>query len=125
MIFKQDIRIPMGIDTALFWANLFLYIFELKHVQSFVSKKSERAYKYHGTSRFINDLCNINDGKEFSNAFKCIYPKELELKIEHSGMHATFLDLDIKIENWMFIYKLFDKRDKFSFFYCPHATTSK
>ena len=47
--------------------------------------------------------------------FKEIYPKELELKLEHHGNHATFLDLDIEIKDDMFVYKLFDKRDAFSF----------
>ena len=38
------------------------------------------------------------------------------MKIEHRGEHATFLDLDITIENKIFVYKLFDKRDEFPFF---------
>ena len=77
-------------------------------------------------SRFIDDLCAINDGNEFGNSFKCIYPKELETKLEHSGTHATFLDLDIKIENGIFVYKLFDKRDKFPFFIVrmPHLQSN-
>ena len=45
-----------------------------------------------------------------------IYPPELELKVEHQGMHATFLELDINIIDNMFVYKLFDKRDSFPFF---------
>ena len=39
---------------------------------------------------------------------KCIYLAQLELKLESSGTHATFLDLDIKIEDGIFVYKLFD-----------------
>ena len=38
MVFKQEIGIPMVIDTAAFWANLFLYFFESKPVQNFISK---------------------------------------------------------------------------------------
>ena len=55
-----------------------------------------------------------------------IYPKELELKIEHHGDHATFLDLDITIQNGIFVYKLFDKRDKFPFFIVrmPHLSSN-
>ena len=26
-----------------------------------------------------------------------VYPKQLELKLEHQGEHAAFLDLDIRI----------------------------
>ena len=36
--------------------------------------------------------------------------------MEHSGTHAIFLDLDIKFEGGIFVYKLFDKRGKFPFF---------
>ena len=32
------------------------------------------------------------------------YPGELELKLEHSGKQATFLDQDIKIEDGIFVY---------------------
>ena len=35
--------------------------------------------------------------------------------MEHIVAHVTFLDLDIKIEDGIFIYKLSDKRDKFPF----------
>eukprot|EP00111_Clytia_hemisphaerica_P003749 TCONS_00010774-protein len=44
-----------------------------------------------------------------------IYPDKLELKIERSGNHASFLNLDITIKDGIFIYKLFDKRDAFPF----------
>ena len=48
-------------------------------------------------------------------SYKEVYRKELELKVEHHGNHATFLDLDITIKANIFVYKLFDKRDKFPF----------
>ena len=66
--------------------------------------------------RFIDDLCAINDGGDFGKSFLEIYPPEMELKIEHEGNHATFLDLDISIVDNRFIYKLYDKRDNFNFF---------
>ena len=65
------------------------------------------------TSRFIDGLCAINNDGEFSESFKCINPGELELKLEQSGTDATFLDLDIENEDGIFVYKFFDKRDKF------------
>ena len=58
----------------------------------------------------------LNDGGEFANTNKNIYPEELDLKLEHSGTHATFLNLDINITDGKFVYKLFDKRDSFPFF---------
>ena len=90
MVFKQDIGILMSYDSALFWGNLFLYFLESKHSQNLISKKSTTAYKYHATSQFIDDLCAVNNQDEFSKPFKYIYPRELELKIEHSGTHGAF-----------------------------------
>ena len=63
-MFKQEIGIPMGIDSAQYWVNL-KYFFESKYVQQLISKGSPRAYKFHWTSRFMNDLCTINDDGEF------------------------------------------------------------
>ena len=37
------------------------------------------------------------------------------MKVEHSGVHASFLSLDITIQDGIFVYKLFDKRDAFPF----------
>ena len=36
--------------------------------------------------RFIDDKNAVNKNAK-------LYPKELELKVEHRGKHATFLDL--------------------------------
>ena len=47
---------------------------------------------------------------------KDIYPPELQLKVERSGNHATFLNLDITVKDGVFVYKIFDKRDAFPFF---------
>ena len=53
--------------------------------------------------------------KEFGTLFKDIYPNELELKVEHEGDSASFLNLDIRVEENQFVYKLYDKRDAFPF----------
>ena len=80
-----------------------------------VSEDKVKARHFHATKRFIDDLCAINDGNLFQTVYSDIYPEELELKLEHSGNHATFLNLDINITEGKFIYKLFDKRDAFPF----------
>ena len=49
-------------------------------------------------------LCTINDDGEFSKSFKCMYPWELETTMEHSGRHAAFLNIEIKIEDGIFPY---------------------
>ena len=58
-------------------------------------------------------LCAMNDDGTFSKSFNYIYLGELEIKLEQSGGHACFLDPVIKIEDGVFAYKLFYKRDKF------------
>ena len=51
---------------------------------------------------------------EFLTSFKNIYPKELDVKVKRQGNHVSFLSLDIKLEDSVFVYKSFDKRDKLS-----------
>ena len=116
LVLTQEIRIPMGINLAPYRANLFLFFSESEYVQQLITKGSPRAYKFHGTSRFMDDLSTINDDSELSFSYKCIYPKQLERKLEHQGEYATFLDLDITIEDYIFVYNLLNKWDKFSFF---------
>ena len=117
LIIRQSIGIPMGIDPAPFWANLYLYKFENSFMESLRRSDVAKSRKFHGCARFIDDLVCLNDGGEFKDSYKEIYPNELELKCEHHERekHATFLDLDIKISGEEFIYKMFDKRDEFSF----------
>ena len=116
MVFKQDISIPTGIDLVPFWANLFFFFFffESTYIKQIISNGPSKPC--YGVSRFIDDLCVINDGCKFAASFKNICHKELELKIKHQGIYASFLDFDIKIKDSIFLEKLFDKRDKVPFF---------
>ena len=68
------------------------------------------------TFRFIDDLLAINDHGEFGSHFKEIYPEELELKRENNDFKTcSFLDIQIKIENNVFVTSLYDKRDDYNF----------
>ena len=115
VVMRQKIGIPMGIDPAPFWANLFLYTYEHDYINKLIKEDRVKAKHFHATWRFIDDLCIANDGGVFGRVFKDIYPDELELKVEHEGDSATFLNLDIRIEQGQFVYKLYDKRDAFPF----------
>ena len=115
IVLRHAIGIPMGIDPAPFWANLFLYTYEESYISSLISTDPVKARYFHSTKRFIDDLCAINDGYEFGKVYRDIYPVELELKVEHTGQHASFLNLDITMEENIFVYKLYDKRDAFPF----------
>ena len=78
---RQSIGIPMGIDPAPFWANLYLYSYEEEFISNLVdSGEKVRARHFHACRRFIDDLCAMNDGGEFGRSFSEIYPEELELK---------------------------------------------
>ena len=61
---------------------------------------------------------------EFKKSYKEVYPKELALKLEHSGSNSTFLDMNITISNGKISAKMYDKRGDFSFF-CLYAKLSK
>ena len=115
-LFRQSIGIPMGIDPAPFWANLYLHHYENLFIKKLIRTDRYRGFKFKNCFRFIDDACNLNDGGEFERSYPEIYPKELELKCEHNGSHATFLEIDITIKDGIFVYKLFDKRDNFPFF---------
>ena len=115
VVLRQKIGIPMGIDPAPFWANLFLYTYEHDFINKTIKEDRIKAKHFHSTFRFIDDLCSLNDGGMFGRVFEDIYPEELELKVEHNGNHATFLNLDISVIEGKFVYKLYDKRDDFPF----------
>ena len=57
----------------------------------------------------------VSDGGECGKTLSQIYPRELAFKVEHQGSYASFLDLKITIEEITFVYKLFVKRNTFSF----------
>ena len=80
LVLKQGIGIPMGIDPALNWSSLFSYFLsQIKYLQQLICKGYPHAYKFHGTSRFIDNLCTINVNGEFSSS----YPKQLVTKLWH------------------------------------------
>ena len=114
-VYRQVIGIPMGSDPAPFMANLFLYHYENKWLQEVKKTNLTVARKFSHTFRFIDDLNTMNDSGEFEKHIESIYPEELELKKEHGNKSASFLDLDITIENGKFSSKLYDKREAFPF----------
>ena len=78
------------------------------------------------TKRFIDVLCSINAVGEFGKSFLEIHLKELKFKVEHQNNYACFLKPDISVNNNIFVYKLFDKRDTFRFIivWIPHIDSS-
>ena len=81
-----------------------------------IQSDRSKAITFNGNFRFIDDLLNVNGGDAFVEVWKEIYPANLELKVEHLGNKATFLDLEIEVVDRRFLFKLYDKRDSFNFF---------
>ena len=114
LLVRQKIGIPMGIDPAPFSSHLFLYTDENEYMSEFISNDKVKACHFHTIKHFIDDLGTLNGVSVFSDAYRDIYPPELQLKVEHSATHATFLNLET-VKDGVFDYKLFDKHDAFPF----------
>ena len=114
-IFRQVIGIPMGSDSASFFANLFLFFYESRWLKSIKNTNYGVARKFGNIFRFIDDLIAINDGNEFENHYNEIDPSELILKKENtSHTETTFLDLHLCINEGQIQTTLYDKRNSYN-----------
>ena len=59
---KQDKGISMGIDPALFWANLFLYFYQNQFMTELISNNEIKYQHFHSIKVFTDDL---NDGGKY------------------------------------------------------------
>ena len=91
-----------------------------------ITRDRVKAITFNGNFRSIDDLLNINGGNGFLEIWREIYPDNLELKLEHLGTKATFLDLEIEVVDGKFTFKLYDKRDSFNFYIVrmPHLDSN-
>ena len=66
--------------------------------------------------RYQDDCLVLNDCKQFSRYFNSIYPKEMVLENTNiSRVESNYLDLCITLNNSIFSYKSYDKREDYSF----------
>ena len=78
-------------------------------------KQAEILEAFKSTSRYLDDLLNI-DNPYFEGMVNRIYPPELQLnKANTSDTEALFLDLHLSISNGFVSFKIYDKRDDFDF----------
>ena len=61
------------IDTASFWANLYLSKPEPDFISKLIIEGNARAKAFHGTFRFIDDFCALYGGGELQKSYKGIY----------------------------------------------------
>ena len=116
-VFQQIIGIPMGTDPAPFMANLYLFYYEFKYMEMLTKKDYITARRQYGhIRRFIDDLAALNNSGHLGEHWSEIYPVELILNKENEDdNNASFLDLDISIQDKVFHTQIFDKRDAFNF----------
>ena len=78
-------------------------------------KRYEQIDAFNSTSRYLDDLPNI-DNIHFELMVNRIYPGDLLLnKANASDTAAAFLDLNLSIHNDIVSTKIYDKRDDFNF----------
>ena len=78
-------------------------------------KQAELIEAMKSTSRYLNDLLNINN-PYFEGKVNRIYPPELQLnRANTSDTEAPFLDLHLSVSNGFVSSKIYDKRNDFDF----------
>ena len=99
-LYRQIVDIPMGTNCAPLVADLFLFCYERVIMTSLSGvKQAEIIEAFKSTSRYLDDLLNI-DNPYFEGMVNRIYPPELQLnKANTSDTEAPFLDLYLSISN--------------------------
>ena len=115
-LYRQIVGIPMGTNCAPLVADLFLFCYERDFMTSLPDvKQAEIIEAFKSTSRYLDDLLNI-DNPYFEGMVNRIYPPELQLnKANTADTEAPFLDLHLSISNGFVSSKIYDKRDDFDF----------
>ena len=110
-LYRQIVGIPMGTNCAPLVAHLFLFCYE----RDFMTSLSDVKQAFKSTSRYLDDLLNI-DNPYFEGMVNRIYLPELQLnKANTSDTEAPFLDLHLSISNGFVSSKIYEKRDDFDF----------
>ena len=106
----------MGTTCARLVVDLFLFCYERDCMMSLSDEKQGDVIDaFNTTSRYLDDLLNINN-VYFDNMASQIYTSELHLnKVNISDTEAAFLDLHFSISNDIISTKIYDKRDEFDF----------
>ena len=115
-LYRQIVGIPMGTNCAPLVADLFLFCYKRDFMTSLSDiKQAEIIEAFKSTSRYLDDLLNI-DNPYFEGMVNRIYPPELQLnKANTADTEAPFLDLYLSIANGFVSSKIYDKRDNFDF----------
>ena len=113
-LYRQIVGIPMCTNCAPLIADLFLFCYERDFMLSLSDdNQSEVIEAFNSSSRYLDDLLNINNNF-FDSMVNHIYPSEPQVsKANVSDTEASFLDLHLSISDDFVNTKRFDKRDDF------------
>ena len=108
-LYRQIVGIPMGTNCAPLVVDLFLFCYERDFMTSISGvKQAEIIESFKSTSRYLDDLLNI-DNPYFDGMVNRSYPPELQLnKANTSDTEAPFLDLHLSISNRFVSSKIYD-----------------
>ena len=111
-LYRQIVGIPMGTNCAPIVADLFLFCYERDFMLSLSDdNQSDVIEAFNSTSRYLNDLLNI-DNNLFDSMVNRIYTSELQLnKANMSDTEASFLDLHLSISVGFVLTKIYDDFD--------------
>ena len=105
----------MGTNCAPLVTDLFRFCYERDFMMSLSDDKQADVIAFNTTSRYLDDILNINN-VYFDSMVSQIYPSELQLnKVNTSDTEAAFVDLHLSISNDIVSTKIYDKRDDIDF----------
>ena len=115
-LYRNIVGIPMGTNCAPLVADLFLFCYERKFMTSLSDvKQSEIIEEYNSTSRYPDDLLNV-DNLYFEGMGNWIYQPELQLnKANTSDTEAPFIGFAFICFKQFCLSKIYYKRDDFDF----------
>ena len=103
----------MGTNCAPLVADLFLFCYERDFMLSLSDdNQSEVIEAFNSTSRYLDDLLNI-DNIFFDSMVNHIYPSELQLNKANISDIEAFFYLNLSISDGFVKTKIFDKQDDF------------
>ena len=117
-LYRQIVGILMGTNCAPLVADLFLFCYERDFMTSLSDvKQAEIIEAFKSTSRYLDDLLNI-DNLYFGGVVSRVCPPGLRLdkaNTSDTDTEAPFLDLYLSISNGFVSSKIHDKHDDFDF----------
>ena len=108
----------MGTNCAPHLANIFLHIYEKRYVDNIITDNGnpEILDKLKYVYRYQDDLIAFEDNSKFQDKYREIHPTEMTLKNTNISTNVVnYLDLNITVNNNVYIYRKYDKTMDYPF----------